>query len=578
MFSRSLARCWRRISASCPWLSVGMGNVIGFGVQNPQPMLPSHTTKSIAPYTQPEEEGTKAFTRNFYENQCSVLQQQLSFVEEILKKETSTSSDVLVSSLTADLFLPQLALAELHRVLKAGRNLIEDCHDEPCLKAYLKQGERTLAFSELLKEIIWCLSVVFYYNSKGCTPGNPDIVMDEFPLAKLGAYKELYMLQKEALNDQKELLISLDVWIQSHLCGAVECGRPEQHQGDDSLCLAAQILKRRRLNDEGSAHALFDDIEPDHKSLLWITAQEALEDVGKIGKGSFGTVFETTWLGDRYAKKEFVMVPKSFEDEVNALAKLNHPHIVRVSAYNVVQDSEATCFFLMDIMPHDLRTYMRDKMNRNRNRLPFDISAGIDLMLQISEAMNYIHSQGMVHRDLKAENILVKPVDDPELCKEGFVLAKLVDFGLAKSKREVTAYSHMTKNQGTRLWMAPEVFKAYGDDDGHLDVSFPRKADVYSFGIVCSEILTGKFPFQNANIKWSELYTLLTDSENPLRPELPESCPESLESLICECWRTDPRRRPTFTEISTMLRYHKGLLMLTGTQLQLQQFPQGSNS
>ncbi|KAJ7528149.1 hypothetical protein O6H91_16G086500 [Diphasiastrum complanatum] len=492
------------------------------------------------------------------------LQQQLSPAEEVVKKldyTLITPRDVSVSSGTgADLIWPQSALKELRRVLKAGGTLIEACHNEHCLKAYLRQGERTLAFSQLLKEIMWCMSVVYHYNNiKGCMPGNSDIVMDEFPLAKLGAYKELYMLQKEASTDEKELLTSLDLWIQSHVCSAKECGRPEQQQANDFLCLAAQILKRRRLNDEGAPR---DDVRPDRTSVLWITVPEALEDVMKIGKGASATVFETTWLGDKYAKKEFDGSRTRFEDEVNALAKLNHPHIVKVSACNVVQDSEATCFFLMDIMPHDLRTCMKEKTNRNgQYSLPFKISAAIDIMLQISEAMSYVHSQGMVHRDLKPENILVKPVDDPELGNEGFVFAKVADFGLAKSKREVTAYSHMTKDQGTRRWMAPEVFTAYNNDDEHLDVAFPPKADVYSFGIVCFEILTGKFPFQNVLLK--DLFKQLTDPENPLRPELPESYPESLASLIRQCWHTDPRRRPTFVEVSTLLRYHKGLLMLT---------------
>ena len=298
---------------------------------------------------------------------------------------------------------------------------------------------------------------------------------------------------------------------------------------------------------------------------MWKTTQEALEDVRQIGKGSYGTVFETMWLGDKYAK-EFTRAPKCFEDEVKALSKLNHPHIVKVSACNV---ASVPCFFLMEIMPQDLRSYMNTRMNRLRINPPFSILASIDMMLQLSEAMGYMNSQGFVHRDLKPENILVKPVNDQELCEEGFVIAKLADFGLAKSKHEITAHSHLTReNLGSNKWSAPEMYSCAEAVDGEQSLAFPRKADVYSYGVVCSEIVTGMDPFHNVDdLRMSERYELITNSLNLLRPELPQSCPEHLASLIRKCWDKDPVKRPTFTQISEALRYLKCLLMLTGRSL-----------
>lgn len=191
-----------------------------------------------------------------------------------------------------------------------------------------------------------------------------------------------------------------------------------------------------------------------HHSVLWNINSDVLKDGMLIGKGGFCEMIETTWLGDTYAKKSFNMHSENvFTDEANALAKLCHRHMVTVLDYSM--DSESYSL-LMDRMPCDLRKYMELRRKDGHNP-PFSIMAAIDLMLQGAEAMTYMHSEGMVNRDLKPENILVEPVDDPELRREGFVVAKLADLGLAKSKREVTVYSHKTKDRGPRRWMAPEV-------------------------------------------------------------------------------------------------------------------------
>ena len=97
------------------------------------------------------------------------------------------------------------------------------------------------------------------------------------------------------------------------------------------------------------------------------------------------------------------------------------------------------------------------------------------------------------------------------------MIAKLGDFGLAKLNNKVTSYSHLTKNQGTRIYMAPEVFKLAdkhsAENVEHSLFAFPMKADVFSFAVVCSEILTGMVPYKNVTFSTNKLRELLTNED-----------------------------------------------------------------
>jgi len=164
-------------------------------------------------------------------------------------------------------------------------------------------------------------------------------------------------------------------------------------------------------------------------------------------------------------------------------------------------------------------------------------------------------------------NVLVKRLSGaPELeYSEGYLNAKLADFGLSKTKNLSTRYSNQTRDVGTRKWMAPEVFEITKDkidsDAVQLpEIAHPFKADVYSFALVCYEILTGEKPFETE--KMCDLYKRVVLEH--VRPKLPKTCPRRLVSLIRLCWDHDPLSRPDFPEICKELRYIKGLL-LTGT-------------
>lgn len=143
-----------------------------------------------------------------------------------------------------------------------------------------------------------------------------------------------------------------------------------------------------------------------------------------------------------------------------------------------------------------------------------------------AQGMLYLHSgkPPVLHRDLKSANILL----------DGSYTAKLCDFGLSRLKE--THNRGMTGNCGTVQWMAPEVL-----DSTHYD----EKADVFSYGIVCWELLTRERPYAGMNAIQCALAVLTRNQ----RPEIPSWCPASLSSLIRACLMKDPNKRPSFDQV-----------------------------
>lgn len=376
------------------------------------------------------------------------------------------------------------------------------------------------------------------------------------------------------------------------------------HTSDNSLELAARkdedLLLRKVLDVEASYAGTDRTTEHNHDYLLAVHVRSRLEnseletmeelnvydDCKMIGQGGFGAVMCVRWFGRRCALK---MLKQKCKKEATSLSKFQHPHIVQFFRYweaPYVPTPQGTpqstpqgtsrsdnsmqfhvplqSHILMELLPMDLHQHLQNLRRmvnitaRSRRRpehtrgspIPEDVA--LDVMLQMVKAMWHLNCKDVAHRDLKPNNVLVRPVSDdevPELNYRGYVRAKLADFGLAKTRALSSALSTQPA-LGTKVYGAPEVF----NKDIISDRRYPRKADVWSFGIMFCEILSGKPPFPGVEDRTMTLGELQGRIKGGLRPRLPENCPDYLEFIITSCWQLLPQDRPSFSDLLRLVR------------------------
>jgi serine/threonine protein kinase len=191
-------------------------------------------------------------------------------------------------------------------------------------------------------------------------------------------------------------------------------------------------------------------------------------------------------------------------------------------------------------MPHcwgDLRKLIDQKMQENHNQgPPFTIAETTEIMLQIAVGMHGLHGHDIVHRDLKAANVLIN-TETGKLWKHpnGFLC-------------EVADFECSVGIVGTRFWRAPEILQAVKSRNIQPEL-FTKSADVYSYGMTCYEIVTGRLPFELEDLRATD-YDVVIRGE---RPKLPSDIKPWMRDLITRCWHPNPLERPTFEIIMGMI-------------------------
>ncbi|KAG0627619.1 hypothetical protein M758_2G215900 [Ceratodon purpureus] len=185
--------------------------------------------------------------------------------------------------------------------------------------------------------------------------------------------------------------------------------------------------------------------------------------------------------------------------------------------------------FLMKKEHLDLRRLIDDKMKliSTNNCGPFSKEVAEKLMFEIALGMSWLQSRGIVHRDLKASNVLIQVHDDGSL--QCFVADYECSIGVV----------------GTGLFRAPEILEACREKSvSKRPELFTMASDVYSYGMTCYEILTGKLPFDGQIVN-EYMDTVLSGK----RLEVPEYVEQWKRRLLSDCWEQDPVNRPSFGKI-----------------------------
>ncbi|CAK9229812.1 unnamed protein product [Sphagnum troendelagicum] len=192
----------------------------------------------------------------------------------------------------------------------------------------------------------------------------------------------------------------------------------------------------------------------------------------------------------------------------------------------------------MELMGGDLRTF-----TNSRHEL-LGYAQQIGIMQAIALGMSQLHGCGLLHKDLKASNILVLPKswttnEEGDESLNTFIPAKR-EFYFTK----VGDYDSLDHVGGTGFWRAPEVLQALRDGS---DVKLAQSPAVYSLGMVCYEILIILIPLQGHPLSNYELVL------SGRQPELPDDVRPKMRELVHHCWHMDPRQRPDWDELKKIV-------------------------
>ncbi|KAG0598904.1 hypothetical protein M758_12G110700 [Ceratodon purpureus] len=297
----------------------------------------------------------------------------------------------------------------------------------------------------------------------------------------------------------------------------------------------------------------FDEVLVKHSE--WGAFFNKYEDVevgAKIGEGAQAEIFEATSLKFgttaplvvKVFKKGFPLESLQQQWPPQMLARVGNGecnilfHNLHGATFIKHGEFKNRFAFVMRRYWGDARNFMDRQMmlqllHKKKHGPPFSsIQSVYKLMLASSMSLNQMHAVGILHRDVKASNVLLHGSGD------GFQYSTLID------------YECSVRVMGTGFWRAPEILEQLKRRVSSKDLVYTEKADVYSYGMMCYELITGRIPFEGHPFND---YGIVLSGQ---RPELPHDLNPWLKELITDCWKHDPSIRPTSYEVYNRIASH----------------------
>jgi eukaryotic-like serine/threonine-protein kinase len=266
----------------------------------------------------------------------------------------------------------------------------------------------------------------------------------------------------------------------------------------------------------------------------------------KLGEGGMGVVYKAqdTKL-DRLVALKFLpqhltsdpVEKERFIHEAKAASALNHPNVTTI---HEVDEFEGQMFIVMEYCEGKTLKQMIEKETLSVKKV-------LDIAIHVSEGLTAAHSKGVVHRDIKSDNIMVSP--------EGQV--KIMDFGLAKLKG-ATKLTKSGSTLGTAAYMSPE--QASGEE-------VDQRSDIFSFGVVLYELLTAQLPFKGEHTT-AIIYSILNDEPQPV-VRYNNKVSAELERIVSKALAKDKEERYQHTDdlLADLRREKKNLEYLKTGQI-----------